>query len=57
MFGVTINIDPHNSMDFEEALKFILDQPCMSKQREAYKQITSNPSQWVNDNTSVNFYR
>lgn len=48
MFGVTINIDPHNSMDFEKALKFILDQPCMSKQREAYKQITSNPSQWVN---------
>ena len=48
MFGVTINIDPHNNMDFEKALKFILDQPCMSKQREAYKQITSNPSQWVN---------
>lgn len=48
MFGVTINIDPHNSMDFEKALKFILDQPCMSKQREAYNQITSNPSQWVN---------
>lgn len=49
MFGVTINIDPHNSLDLENALKFILNQPCMSKQREAYNQIISNTSQLVNE--------
>ena len=49
MFGVTINIDPHNSKNIKKALKFILDQPCMSKQREAYNQIISNSSQLVNE--------
>lgn len=43
MFGININVDPKNMSDMQQALEFILNQPCMSRFKESFMNRPSNP--------------